>query len=231
MTPNTIELLASSKFLARLDEQSLTAIAALARPRTFAADEYVFEEGDVPNALFIVVAGEILITTADEVGKEVVLNRALSGAILGEIGLLDGRMRTASARTSGPCSVLRIPRTEFLSLMDRQPAIARQLIAALCSRVRHISKRVRDDQFLPLRARLARHILDLARTKGERVDGGILVPSVSQAELARGVGAARQTVNKHLQAFQREGILSLRRARLTLLDRRALLLAADPGLE
>jgi CRP/FNR family transcriptional regulator, cyclic AMP receptor protein len=190
-------------------------IADLCVTQNLTDGQTLFLKGDPGNALYGVRRGRILITTSTSAGKQLTLNVLGSGDIFGEVALLDGRPRTADAIASGGTELFMIRRGDFQNLLQRQPAIALKIIELLCERVRWTSERMEEASLLALPPRLARRLLKLADDFGEEI-------LISQEELSVLVGAARETVNRQLQQWQRAGLIELGRARIQVLDLRGL---------
>jgi CRP-like cAMP-binding protein len=78
---------------------------------------------------------------------------------------------------------------------------------------------VHDSAFLDARARLARVLLDLAKSQGQPAsEGGILIPKLTQAELANLCGVTRESANKWLRFYNREGLLTYENGQITIVD-------------
>jgi CRP-like cAMP-binding protein len=137
----------------------------------------------------------------------VTLNILGPGDVFGEIALLDGKPRTAEAVAIEPCELFVVQRRDLLPLLGRDLGLAIRIIELLCARLRWVSDRREDAALLPMEARLARALLMLAEDYGSDVQ-------TSQQELADLVGASREKVNQQLQAWQREGLIALRRSRI-----------------
>ncbi len=213
-------LLGANPFFADLGEAAVEAIASLCVTRSLAADEALFFKGDPGDALFAVRRGQIRIATGTRAGRRLTLNILGAGDVFGEIALLDGRERTADAVATEPTEVFMVRRRDLLSLLERQPAVAIGIIELLCQRLRWMSERMEESVLMPLSARLARRLLALAEDFGAEVN-------VSQEELAVFVGATRESVNRQLQAWKRQGLIELGRSRIRLVD--AVGLSADSG--
>lgn len=214
-----LHLLRRSEVLGALDRKVLEVLADRAQRVRYPEGAPIFFEGDLPDGLYVVVSGEVRITTASEEGREIELNRMRAGEVFGEIALLDGLRRTASASAGRPAELLRLPRPDFLSVLERYPRAMLAIVQVLCQRLRHVSNRVHSDQLQPLPARLAGRLLELSRTHGiDEVDGTRINRHLPQAALASWLGCSRQSVNKHLMEFQRQELILVNRARVTITD-------------
>jgi CRP/FNR family cyclic AMP-dependent transcriptional regulator len=202
-------LLNMSPLFAALGEQTVEQIAALCAKRRLAAGEVLFKKGDEADALYGVRRGTIRIETGTGGGSRLTLNVLGSGDMFGEVALIDGHSRTADAVAADACELFVLRRRDFLAFIQRDPRIMVQLMELLCQRIRWMSERMEEMAFLPLRIRLARRLVALTRDYGAEVH-------ITQDELADLVGAARERVNRQLQVWRREKILTLGRGRIVI---------------
>ena len=210
-------LLRGSFLFRDLEAEVLIRVAALAMTRQLGAGETLFWQGDEADALYGMVGGLVRIWVHGPDGKELTLNLMEPGDFFGEIALLDGLSRSATATGLSPTELLVIPRRDFLALLEREPRLARHLIELLCERLRGNTDRLRDTAFLDLGSRLAKTLDALATAHGRAVPEGTLVDTkLSQSALAQLLGVSREAVNKQLKAFEREGLVAQAGGRLVL---------------
>jgi CRP-like cAMP-binding protein len=173
----------------------------------------LFHEGDPGDALFIVTSGAVKVVVPSEEGEEAILATVGRGDFLGELALLDGAPRSASAIALEPAEALTLPRAQFRTLVAGQPAIRDALLAALAGELRRLTTHVAELHFLDLTGRLASRLACLAVEHGEALpDGSIRLDApLTQSELASMIGATRQSVNKLLGEFEAGGLLRIER--------------------
>jgi CRP/FNR family cyclic AMP-dependent transcriptional regulator len=211
-----------------LSAATLEQVAALCVRRTYERDAVIFSQSDPGDALYGVVTGRVRISASSAGGKEIFLNIMEPGDTFGEIALLDGRPRTASASATAPSDLLVITREAFLGLLSREPPIVDHLLQLLCARLRWVSEFAEESALLPVAARLARRLLSLGKLHGHETKAGIEL-KVSQDEMARFLGLSRQIVNQYLQDWKASQWVGLGRGKITILNVRALeAVVADP---
>ena len=196
-------------------------IAALATRRTYEEGAVIFMRGDPGDSLCGVATGRVRISASAPGGKEVFLNIMEPGDAFGEIALLDGSPRTATATTMARTELIVIPRDAFSALLQSQPQLATHLIQLLCKRVRWTAELMEDTALLSVPARLAKRLLSLASAQGREPQRGAKI-ALSQEELAQFLGLSRQIVNQHLQTWRAKNWISLGRGSVTLEDPQAL---------
>jgi CRP/FNR family transcriptional regulator, cyclic AMP receptor protein len=204
-----------------LPAQTLQRVAALATRRFYEEGAVIFMRGDPGDSLCGVVTGRVRISSSGPGGKEVFLNIMEPGDAFGEIALLDGSPRTATATAMTRTELMILQREPFFALLQAQPQLATHLIQLLCKRVRWTSEQMEDSALLTVPARIAKRLLSLASAFGREVERGTKV-SLSQEELAQFLGLSRQIVNQHLQTWRSRNWITLGRGNITLEDPAAL---------
>jgi CRP/FNR family transcriptional regulator, cyclic AMP receptor protein len=211
------QLLAQVSIFEQLGADELEQLSALLRTRRYAKGEVIFHQGDVGTSLYIIRKGEVAIRLASPDGKEVILTLLDRGDFFGELALLDGEPRSTDAVAREETDLLSIQREDFRLFLDARPKVALGLLATLSRLVRHVTQLVHDTTFLDARARLVRVLLELARNQGQQGAEGVVIPQkLTQTELANLCGLTRESTNKWLRFYVREGLLSYEGGRITL---------------
>ncbi len=154
-------------------------------------------------------------------GEELVLATLSAGDTFGELSLIDGGGRSASAEALDASSMLVVERAAFLELIGARPEIADRLLRTLGGVVRRLTDQAGDLVFLDLPGRIAKLLLNLAGDSRPGLSPDVEIP-YSQTELARMVGASRQTVNHVLRGFQATGYIEMSGRKFRILRREAL---------
>jgi CRP/FNR family transcriptional regulator/CRP/FNR family cyclic AMP-dependent transcriptional regulator len=209
--------LARVSVFASLPEEELRAVADACRTRTFKRGEVLFHEEDPGNALFILESGQVKIVLISDEGSETILRVQGPGECLGELSLIDGSPRSATAVALEPVEALALYRDDFLSLIERRPSVALAVMGGLASLVRRLSEQVQDLTTLDVPGRLAKKLLQLAEQHGQPKADGVRIPlRLTQQELAQMVGVTRVSINKQLGWFQECGMLTHDREGITI---------------
>jgi CRP-like cAMP-binding protein len=188
-----------------LNEQERRDLAPHAQSRIFAPNDPIFHVGEPGYSMMGVMVGTVRISLPTSKGKEIILADLPTGELFGEIALLDGKPRSASATALTKCELLVLERRDFLSFLERSPTARLNLMQLLCERIRRSDERMAEIAFFDLPARLAKALLRYA-AQGH----GPPKLSLSQRELAEMAGATRENVNRCLREWQRRGILQLK---------------------
>jgi CRP/FNR family cyclic AMP-dependent transcriptional regulator len=221
-----------------LDEDSLALVAGALRPRRFRRDETIFHAGDPGEALFIVADGQVKITLPPDDGSEPAILTAIGpGGFFGELALLDGAPRSATAVALGSVATQVLHRDTFDRLVDTQPTLRHALLTSLAAEIRRLTSQVEDLHFLDLPGRLARRILRMLEDvhgPTDRVDGAggantgerRLPWPYTQTELAGMIGGSRQSVNRLLAELVARDLLRFDGDELVIPDPDRLMAAA-----
>jgi CRP-like cAMP-binding protein len=117
--------------LGELGRDALRILAIGAESRYVHSGEVLFGIGDEADAGFVVQEGSFQLSGLSDGAAELVVGR---GALIGEVALLTETTRPATATALEPSTVLRIPRSLFLKMLDGFPHAAVKLRDALASR-------------------------------------------------------------------------------------------------
>jgi CRP-like cAMP-binding protein len=221
MTPQ--ELFRLHPFFGALTDGETRELLKRAHTKRIAAGDVVFRKDDAGDGLYGVLAGSIAIVLESAEGKELILNMHGAGEFFGEIALLDGEGRSASAVAREPSRLFFLGRVEFQAFLSRRPEAMLRIIAFLCARMRRATHLFEDFAFLNVPSRLAKRLIALIDGNGPRADATV-APTlrISQSELARMLGVSREFVSKQLAVWRDAGIVELGHRRLTVRDERAL---------
>jgi len=208
--------------LARLSDPDLKALASGGRLRDFAPAAIVVRQGDPGDSLHVVVDGQIRISVLSSSGEEATVAIVGAGDCVGELSLFDGRPRSATATALGPTRTFVVTRDSFLAWVRHRPDAAVALLETLALRLRRTDEALADLTFLDVPHRLARQLVRLTAANPLGQAGGDGRIKITQADLATMLGVSRESVNKQLNRFVREGWVSLGRGWVRLEDVEAL---------
>jgi CRP/FNR family transcriptional regulator, cyclic AMP receptor protein len=227
--PLAHDSLAACRLFAGLDERTLDLLTSALRSRRYRRDEVIFHADDPGDSLYVVAAGSVKITVSADDGTEpAILTTIGPGGFFGELALLDGAPRSATAVAMDAVETLVLRREAFDRLVNSEPGLRRALLASLASEIRRLTAQVEDLHFLDLPGRLARHLLREINTSDERAGADeVRLPwPYTQGELAGMIGGSRQSVNRLLADFVAQGLLRFEADDLVIPNPRRLAAAA-----
>lgn len=206
-----------------LSVKALHAIESNVVKRRFAQGDVIFREGDPGEVLYIVKYGQVRIYVSGGSYETSVILFGRPGDIFGELAIVDGLPRSASATAIQDTLVYTVERHDFRTLMRRYPQLALNFMKLLSVRVRYNTRKVNSLASMSVPSRLARMLLTLAQDYGEVYDNGVLInTSLNQTELASLIGATRESTNKALSIFRKDDLIRKEGSHIVVIDPEAL---------
>lgn len=196
----------------------------------------IFTQGDPADAIYAITGGDghVRLGSIDHHNKALMVEVLRAGDIFGEMGVIDGRSRSASAVANGKVQLVKIRGAAFLVALAQCPALGEALCRMFAQRLRRTFELLQDAAFETLEVRLARQILYLAERTGRPTPQGLrLANRFRQADLADLLGATTRSIITILNAWRAAGLVAYDtdRALLTVLDIAALRTIIEVGRE
>jgi CRP/FNR family transcriptional regulator, cyclic AMP receptor protein len=214
-------LFAGHALFGKLPPDDLDALLLHARLERYAAGRTIFTKGSPGRSMMAILKGSVRISTPSPAGPDIVLTILQPGEVFGEIALLDGADRTADARAVSDCELLSLDHRDFIPFLERRADLCLLLLRLLCQRLRQTDQQFEEAMFGRLDGRIAMALVRLAHGMPCSSPGCITL-RITQQELAGMVGAARESVNKQLHVWQKEGVLRLGKRLIEIADIEAL---------
>jgi CRP-like cAMP-binding protein len=211
------------------DGQVWRRLAAGGTRRHYSRGDALFSEGDLSDRALVVERGWVKVASTNARGDEAVLALRGPGQVIGELSILDGEPRSASALALEDVEVSVVPANDLKRALDADPALARELLHELAARLRDADRMRLEFATLDTLARVSRRILELSERFGRQsADGGVEVAlPLSQEELANWCAASRESTAKALRTLRDIGAVTTGRRIVTVQDREALVRAAE----
>ncbi|MGZ8580335.1 MAG: Crp/Fnr family transcriptional regulator [Actinomycetota bacterium] len=214
------EAMRRHELFAAIPDDTLARIVAMGRIRTYRSGTYVTMQGDPSQEVFMLLEGRLEVATTSSSAGSQLQGRLEPVRLFGELGVLAGTERTASVLCLENSRMWVLEREPFISLVSERPVLAIGLLGALARQAIAKEGSADDLVWLALKGRLAKRLLELATDDGP--DAPLVVPPISQADLASLCGVTRESVSKTLAIFSRRGIVRRDGRRYLLLDPEAL---------
>ena len=162
---------------AGLEEEALRALSARTVLKAVPANTVIFREGDVPEALYVVVSGKVKVYLNDEDGKQLLLSIKGPGDYFGEM-MLDDKPRSASVVTEEACEFAVMSRELFTSFVLEHPKVALQIIRDLIRVGRGMNVRTRESFRQRIQDLENRKVEELAAVRRWRMAKSIMLAVV-----------------------------------------------------
>lgn len=205
-------------FLGSLTEPVRSAVLRRVRTIRLAKGRTLVEKDSSSTDVFLLREGTAQVVLYSPAGREVWVNTAGPGDLIGEIAALDGLPRSSSVVALSELLAIAMPAADFLNCLETSPAAAMWLTRRLAARMRALTEQVYELSLLNVQTRIQRELLRLART-GELHDGVFEIrPAPTHAELASRIGTHREAVTREMRALSRQNIIRCGRRSLTIID-------------
>jgi CRP/FNR family transcriptional regulator, cyclic AMP receptor protein len=204
-----VSILKRVPWFADLEASELALLANRSDSRHYPEGSIVFHEGDRGDHLLVIVKGRLRVTLIDIDGDETILRELGPHDYLGELSLLDGLPRSASAVALETTELLRISRDPFLALIAKRPSIALKVMSRIVADLRRATEQIRTMSMSDLRGQVVRCHIQIALEKGLTVGPRIEIrPQPPRLEVARRIGCRPESVSRALKELSTGGFMT-----------------------
>jgi CRP-like cAMP-binding protein len=227
LTMEEREAINAGRWFASLSPSLRHDIFRCAYVKRYRDGDLISARGDPASEWNAVAQGAVRVSSTSIGGKQVTLTYVEPGVWFGDISIIDGDQRTHDTYAHGATTLLCVARQDFQKILSQHVELYEALLRLQARRIRILFGLVEDLNTLPLRARLAKQLLHLARSYGipclnssSDVRIGL---QLAQEELAQMLGASRQRVNQELKAMEREGAIRVEPGGIVVRNRESLM--------
>jgi CRP/FNR family transcriptional regulator, cyclic AMP receptor protein len=214
-----IEAIGRSRLFRGLSDADLAKIAPVLRRRRFRAGETIFHEGDPGDAMHVIASGRAKISIESFAGEEAILATLGPGDVFGELVLLDGAPRSATAVAVEPTVTYVLAEPSFSGLMADSEAFRSAILHNLALDLRRLTVHASELHFLDVAGRLASRLAHMAEeAEPGRLEEVRLGRAYTQSELAAMIGGTRQSVNRVVAELVSAGLLRVEPHDLVVVD-------------
>ncbi|MFW5972299.1 MAG: Crp/Fnr family transcriptional regulator [Bacillota bacterium] len=190
---------------ADLSPEQLTKISNIVSIKKFNKDEYIFIEGDVSEAFYLILKGQVKILKGSVDGKEKILEVMKREDFIGEMGAIENKPRSATAKTMTLVKLAVIERGNFLKLLQSYPEIGMKIIIELAKRLRRANKDIELLAFYDVQARLKELFMRLSDSTSS--DETLKVGKMTHHEIANYIGTSRETITRTFNKLMDKDLL------------------------
>lgn len=225
------DILAALPVFAGLSDRDWEKITDLFNERQYQKDDYIFLEGEAPEALYIVKTGKVKVLRHSTDGKDVVLRVASPGQMLGAVATFDGGGYPGTAQAIEDCTLLLLARNDCLTLVARYPVFALAVINDMGNRLRSSAEQIRSLAVERVEQRIARVLLKLGVSAGSDLpaEGRVIEMPLTRQDVADMTGTTVETAIRVMSKFRRNNLIRTRRGKVVLVDLEALQEIAESG--
>lgn len=207
----------------RMNSGQLQTAQSVLHRKVVPAGQILMTENDPGDLVYVIVSGAVRISIRRDMADVIVGLRG-PGDLLGELSILDGATRSATAITQTPCTLLWASHDDFWDVLWEIKPFAMNLTCHLSQRVRTLTAQVEAMASLSVQGRLARQVMALAEEYGcptslPSAHHAIEIPfHLTQADLASMIGATRVQVNQVFCQWKRRGFIEMRNGHVVVRD-------------
>ena len=186
--------------------------------KNYPKNEIVFRQGDVCDALYILIDGsvktEMITENGNILGIEMIKTpRPLAPAFL----FSDNNRFPVDVTTLEAAEILRIPKDEVMRLMTSQPDFMKQFLIHNANRTQFLTNRLQLLSMKTIKGKLAHFLLENSTEEGRSFE-----INRNQTELADFFGVARPSLARSLSEMVQDGLISIRKKEYCILNYKGL---------
>ncbi len=214
--PSLVWHLKNTQLFEDLSADELEQLSRITPYKRFAAGEIVYHMEDPADALYFIRDGMVKISMYFPNGKEMILGLLGQYDIFGELLLLESERRPNQAEAVVDTTLIVMPEEDFQRLLAQYPKIAMKFIQVMSTRLWQAQQWQAEVGAFDAPGRLANLLLRLANDFGVTGDRGTVIDlNLTQQDLAKMIGATRETVSHCLARLLEYGAVRRRRAPIT----------------
>jgi CRP/FNR family transcriptional regulator len=223
MLIDNTEALRRTVLFGDLEPEDLEALAARAIEQTLARGEILFLAGDPARGLYVIVDGSVRAYRVGGDGREQVIHVERAGATVGEVPVFDEGTYPSTVAGEEDARLLFIPTNEVKRLCFDHPGIAWSALRVMARRLRKCASLVETLSLHDVDRRLARFLLEEARTRGQRFGSGFEMDlQFTHQQIASRIGTVREVVSRAFSRLQQAGLVKGTLKALIILDEKRL---------
>jgi CRP-like cAMP-binding protein len=202
---------------AALDEASFENLLGVCSPARFPRRGLLYEQGSVPDSLFVVASGRVRVVRAAGETRTLTVAYCLPGDLLGETALPDGQSYRGTATATEPVEAVRVPLRTVQALLVESPAFSQRILALMVERRIEAERRVESLLSRSVESRVAEFLVDAADRNGIADARGTLIGvRYTHQEIADYVGSTRETVTLTLGEMRRQQLVCFDHRRIVI---------------
>ena len=195
----------SAKVFKGLSDDAVDRLGAAATIKYLKRHTTVFYDGDKSQSVFIIMAGRMHVLNSETDGKEFIISQMGPGELFGEMGLIDGSLRSATVVAAEPSTLVEISSQAFLACLEQNPDVAVAVTKSVAERLRKATTTVKNLALgnVEQRIRVLLENISIADGPSRRVPY-----KITQSDIAKMVGASREMVTRIMGQLVEAGAIA-----------------------
>jgi CRP/FNR family transcriptional regulator, cyclic AMP receptor protein len=193
----------------QLPHGALATLNSIRQASFYPRGAVLFMEGESPRGLFVLCVGKAKLTANSADGHGLTLRSVDAGEVIGLSSVVSGRPYPATAETLSPSQVSFIPRMEFLRFLRSNSDVSIRVAKHLSMELDQAWSQSRMVALAPdTQAKLAQFLIDQAERHGQTTSDGLrLALNMTHEEIAKNIGASRESVSRILKDLRNRGVI------------------------
>jgi CRP/FNR family transcriptional regulator, cyclic AMP receptor protein len=203
----------------QLPHGALATLNSVRQNAFFPPGAVLFIEGEPPRGIFILCSGQAKLTANSPEGHSLTLRTVEPGEVLGLSSVVSDRPYPVTAETLAACQMGYIPRLEFMRFLRSSPDLSIRVAKHLSMELHQAWRQARMVALAPdTHAKLAQFLIDQAGKRGQTTGDGLRIAlNMTHEEIAKNIGASRESVSRIMKDLRNRGVISVNRGMITIL--------------
>ena len=221
-----IDVIARIPIFSGLSRGQIAELEGIVLEKNFGKGELIFSEGDEGDGFYVIIHGRVKVFKVSADGKEYILHIFTPGETFGEVPVFAGEHFPANAEAIYESRALFFPRSAFVALLEKNPALSLKLLADLSVKLRQFAVQIENLSLKEIPARLATYLLVLVEEQG-REDQVTL--SISKSQLASLLGTIPETLSRIFAKLSSQQFIQVEGRKIVLVNVQGLRDLAQSG--
>lgn len=183
--------------------------------------EMIYSEGQYPKGIYLLVKGKVKAFKTNDQGKEFITDLYKEGDFFGYSSLLEDSKYAESTTALEDSTVCLIPKEEFFSLIYKNADVSRKFINLLSNNLKEKEEKLIKLAYNSVRKRVAEALSTLSNRYKKEGESEFTI-HISREDLANLAGTATETTIRTLSDFKEEGLITIDRGSISIVDFSAL---------
>lgn len=201
----------------KLARSEIREILDLAVAKRFETGQPVFEEGLKATRFYLLLDGHIRVIRITPEGEQVIALHIASGQLFGVAAALGHDTYPATAMTADECLILSWPNALWSDFVEKYDGFSTEAYKTVGARIGEMQNRIVEMATQQVEQRVACVLLRMVAQTGKKVENGVEIDfPITRQNISEMTGTTLHTVSRLLSAWEKDGIVTSKRRRITI---------------
>lgn len=207
-----VRILKKFPFFYTVSDALLEKVGKIGIEKSYAKDECIFNEGEQPGVMGLIIEGKVKVVKHSPEGKDVIVRIIEKGQIFGEVAVFDNKPYPASAIAMVDTKAFVLERFKLIELLNKEPQIALDIIADLGRKLRDILDTVKTIATEHVDKRIVFTLIKMYEATGNPV------LNLRRQDIAEMCGTTVETTIRIVRELEKDGFITTERGEITLVN-------------